>query len=76
LGYATRLRIELEPVGGTVSLRHVRFHDLDTLLAAVGEVMSSGAHDGEVVDYLDGVVFTADESYLVLGRRSDEPGPT
>ncbi|MGG5258778.1 FAD-binding oxidoreductase [Phycicoccus avicenniae] len=76
LGYATRLRIELEPVGRTVSLRHVRFHDLDALLAAVDEVMSTGAHDGEDVDYLDGVVFTADESYLVLGRRSDEPGPT
>ena len=29
LGYATRLRIELEPVGRAVALRHVRFHDLD-----------------------------------------------
>ncbi len=76
LGYATRLRIELEPVGRTVSLRHVRFHDLDALLLAVGEVMSTGVHEGEEVDYLDGVVFSADESYLVLGRRSDEPGPT
>lgn len=27
------------------------------------------------MDYLDGVVFTADESYLVLGRQTDEPGP-
>ncbi len=76
LGYATRLRIELEPVGRTVSLRHVRFHDLDALLAAVDEVMSTGAHEGEEVDYVDGVVFSADEAYLVLGLRSDEPGPT
>ena len=76
LGYATRLRIALEPVGRTVSLRHVRFHDLDALVAAVGQVMDTREHEGESVDYLDGVVFTAEESYLVLGRRSDEPGPT
>ena len=36
----------------------------------------TAAFDGEPVDYVDGVVFTATESYLVLGRRSDEPGPT
>ncbi len=76
LGYATRLRIALEPVGRTVSLRHVRFHDLDALLEAVGAVMDVGSWDGEEVDYLDGVVFSDDESYLVLGRRTDEPGPT
>jgi FAD/FMN-containing dehydrogenase len=76
LGYATRLRIALEPVGRTVSLRHIRFHDIDELMAAVGEVMGSGGFDGEPVDYVDGVVFTAGESYLVLGRRSDETGPT
>lgn len=76
LGYATRLRIELEPVGRTVSVRHVRFHDLDDLLAVVGDVTSSGAYDGEPVDYVDGVVFSADESYLTLGVRSDDPGPT
>ena len=76
LGYATRLRISLEQVGRTVSLRHVRFHDLDSLVAAVGEVMDARAYDGEEVDYVDGVVFTAEESYLVLGRRTDDPGPT
>src|SRR3712207_2764058 len=31
LGYATRLRIELEAVPGLVRLRHVRFDDLDAL---------------------------------------------
>jgi FAD/FMN-containing dehydrogenase len=76
LGYATRLRIALEPVGRTVSLRHVRFDDLDALVGAVGRVMDTGTWEGEQVDYVDGVVFTAEESYLVLGRRSDEPGPT
>ena len=76
LGYATRLRIELEPVGRVVGLRHVRFTDLDELVAAIGVVVTHGTFDGEVVDYVDGVVFSATESYLVLGRRSDEPGPT
>ena len=76
LGYATRLRIELEPVGGVVAMRHVRFTDLDELVAAIGVVVAHGTFDGEVVDYVDGVVFSATESYLVLGRRSDEPGPT
>ena len=32
-------------------------------------------YDGEPVDYLDGVVFSADECYLTLGRQTDEPGP-
>ena len=76
LGYATRLRIELERVGPTVALRHVRFHDVDEVVAAIGEVTSSGRWDGESVDYVDGVVFSAEESYLVLGRRSEEVGPT
>ncbi|MFC8503235.1 FAD-binding oxidoreductase [Pedococcus sp. NPDC057267] len=75
LGYATRLRIELEPVEPWVELRHVRFHDLETLVATIGDIAASGEHDGFVVDYLDGVVFTATEAYLTLGRRTAAPGP-
>ena len=59
-----------------VSLRHLRFHDVDELVGALGAVVAAGAHDGEPVDYVDGVVFSRTESYLVLGRRTDEPGPT
>ena len=76
LGYATRLRIELEPVGRSVVLRHCRFHDIDALVTTMAEVVDQGSFDGEVVDYVDGVVFSATESYLVLGRRTDEAGPT
>ena len=43
------------------------------MVAALGSVVRDGAFDGEPVDYDDGVVFTATESYLVLGARSDEP---
>ncbi|GGI44234.1 FAD/FMN-containing dehydrogenase [Agromyces flavus] len=76
LGYAVRLRIELEPVLPFVALTHVRFHTLDNLVAAMDRIVETGMHDGERVDYLDGVVFSADESYLCLGAQTAAPGPT
>jgi len=75
LGYSTRLKIELEPVLPYVALRHVRFHDLCELESAMAQIIADRAYDGEPVEYLDGVVFTATESYLVLGRQTDESGP-
>ncbi len=75
LGYATRLRIALEPVEAAVALRHVRFHDVQTLVDAMGAIVDSGRHDGIRVDYLDGVVFSATEAYLTLGTMSSEQGP-
>ncbi|WP_088315930.1 FAD-binding oxidoreductase [Kineosporia sp. R_H_3] len=67
LGYSVRLRIELEEVAPYVETRNVRFASLDELEAAIGAVVRDGAWDGERVDFLDGVVFSATESYLVLG---------
>ena len=75
LGYSTRLKIELEPVEPYVALRHVRFHDLRELETAMARIVVDRSYDGERVDYLDGVVFGTDESYLILGRQTDEPGP-
>jgi FAD/FMN-containing dehydrogenase len=75
LGYSTRLKIELEAVQPYVALRHVRFHDLGELETVMAQIIADREYAGERVDYLDGVVFTADESYLVLGRQTDEPGP-
>ena len=75
LGYSVRLRIELEPVRPFVSLRHVRFHRLADLVAAMQDVVTEGAFDGTAVDYLDGVVFDAGESYLCLGTHDPTPGP-
>ncbi|PPJ33219.1 FAD-binding oxidoreductase [Nocardia nova] len=74
LGYSTRLKIELESVQPYVALRHVRFHDLRELEAVMAQIVTDRSYDGERVDYLDGAVFTAEESYLVLGRQTDEPG--
>ena len=75
LGYAVRLRIELEPVLPFVALTHVRFHDLGELVAAVDHIVATGRHDGERVDFLDGVVFSADEAYLCLGAKTAASGP-
>jgi FAD/FMN-containing dehydrogenase len=72
LGYALRLEIELERVHRFVRLRHVRFHDLDTLVAALDDVVRTRRHEGEGVDFVDGVVFSAEESYLTLGSWADE----
>jgi FAD/FMN-containing dehydrogenase len=74
LGYAVRLRIRLEPVAPFVELRHVRFGDVDDLVGAVDGIAESGRWEGEPVDFLDGVVFTPDESYLCVGRWAEQ-GP-
>lgn len=75
LGYAVRLRVELEPVQPFVALRHLRFHALADLVAAMDRIIETGTLEGERVDYLDGVVFSADESYLCVGRQTSAPGP-
>ncbi|MEO9323619.1 FAD-binding oxidoreductase [Nocardioides sp. C4-1] len=77
LGYATRLRIELEPVPAYVALRHVRFDDAALLTKTIEEIVASGEHDGEPVDGLDGVAFSPDELYLTIARWVSGPaGPT
>ncbi len=68
LGYATRLRIELEPAPTTVALRHVRFDDAAQLAKAVGAIVDAREWEGERVDGLDGVSFAPDELYLTLAR--------
>ncbi len=72
LGYSVRLRIALDPVRPYVALRNIRFTELDQLAAAIAAITAGGDWEGEPVDFLDGVVFSAQESYLVLGRWADE----
>ncbi len=71
LGYATRLRIELEPVPTYVALRHVRFDDAALLAKTVAEIVETGEHAGERVDGLDGTAFEPGELYLTLARWTD-----
>ncbi|WP_372728415.1 FAD-binding oxidoreductase [Nocardioides sp.] len=75
LGYAVRLRIELERVPRYVALRHVRFDDLADLGAAVDEIVTTRRHGGDQVDGLDGVAFAPGEYYLTLATWTDV-GPT
>jgi FAD/FMN-containing dehydrogenase len=72
LGYALRLTIELEPVLPYVHLTHVRFDSAATMADAITTITITGAWDGSPVDYLDGTVFSADEQYLTLGRKTDD----
>ena len=75
LGYAVRLLIALEPVAPFVALRHIRYHSLTGLVEAMNGIAATGSLDGVRVDYLDGVVFSADEGYLSVGVGTDESGP-
>ncbi|HYO85728.1 MAG TPA: FAD-binding oxidoreductase [Dermatophilaceae bacterium] len=67
LGYATRLRIDLEPIGSRVATRNVRFTDLDRMTEAIDAVMATRTADGERVDAMDAVVFAPDDAYLDAG---------
>jgi FAD/FMN-containing dehydrogenase len=75
LGYSVRLKIELEPVKPFVALNHLRFHSLQDLVATMDRIIETGGLDGTPVDYLDGVVFSATESYLCIGVKTSTPGP-
>ncbi|MBW8751349.1 MAG: FAD-binding oxidoreductase [Propionibacteriales bacterium] len=72
LGYATRLRIRLEPVPAYAALRHVRFHEADKLSAAIAEITERREWDGVQVDAMDGVAFEPGEYYLTLATWTDE----
>ena len=67
LGYALRVRIELEDVRPYVHLRHLRFHSVGALIEELNRVCKQGEHEGERVDFVDGTVFSPDECYLTLG---------
>ncbi|GIJ40083.1 FAD-binding oxidoreductase [Micromonospora andamanensis] len=72
LGYATRLRIELQPVRRYVALRNLQFTNLTALTEAIGEITATRRWAGESVDAMDGVMFSPGEAYLVLGSFTDD----
>jgi len=71
LGYALRLTVELEPVRPFVRLRHLHFADAGSCFATMAEICEHRSHGGEAVDFVDGVVFSAEELYLTLGAFVD-----
>jgi FAD/FMN-containing dehydrogenase len=72
LGYALRLRIELEPTRPFVLLRHVRYSSAEALADAISAITAAREHEGRRVDFLDGTVFSATEQYLTVGTMVDE----
>jgi FAD/FMN-containing dehydrogenase len=74
LGYATRLRIELEAVPPYVALRHVRFDDAGLLAKAIAAITEAGEHDGVRVDGLDGVSFAPGDHRLTLATWTASSG--
>jgi FAD/FMN-containing dehydrogenase len=77
LGYALRIRIELEPVAPFVHLRHVRFARIADAVAAIEQICADPTWNGESVDFLDGMWCARDEVYLTLGSWTHSaPGTT
>ena len=74
LGYALRLKIELEPVKPYVRLRHIPFPTAQAMAEAMARIVDTHEWEGEAVDFLDGTVFSATEQYLTLGRMTDDAG--
>lgn len=75
LGYAVRLRIELEEVAPYVELHHIRYHDAESFSADLGQVSKTGEWEGRTVHGLDGVAFSLDELYLIVAVGTQEEGP-
>lgn len=73
LGYALRLKIELEPTKPYVLLRQVKFTSAPAMVDAMSEITNSRTFEGRDVDFLDGTVFTPDEQYLTIATMVDEP---
>lgn len=72
LGYALRLRIELEPVRPFVHVRHVRVDGSAGAAALAEAVCATHQHEGERVDFVDGTWFGEHEVYLTLGAFTGE----
>ncbi len=68
LGYALRLRIDLEPVKPFVALEHYPHHSAADAADTIREIAQTREHGGRPVDFLDGVVFSPDRVVVTVGR--------
>ena len=71
LGYALRLRIEVEPVRPYVALRHLPYRSAAACMADLERLCRQREIDGAAVDFLDGTAFGPDELYLTVGTFTD-----
>jgi FAD/FMN-containing dehydrogenase len=70
LGYALRLRIELQETKPVVALRHLRYTSAAACAEGIEEACAGDA------DFVDGTVFSGDELYLTLGTFTDRAART
>ncbi|GAA1779002.1 FAD-binding oxidoreductase [Nostocoides veronense] len=71
LGYSVRIAIDLAPVQPYVRLRHLRCHSVADLVQELENLLATRTFDGERFDFLDGVVFSPSESYLIVATFTD-----
>lgn len=75
LGYAVRLKIELEEVADFIELAHVRYNNLADFQDGLAQAAAAGTWDGRSIHGLDAVAFSPDEQYIVLAFQTDKaPG--
>ncbi|MBF6174808.1 FAD-binding oxidoreductase [Nocardia blacklockiae] len=67
LGYALRLRIDVEPAQPIVRLRHVRTTSPAEWVDTLRKIVETREFDGETVDFVDGTYFAPDAVHLSLG---------
>ncbi len=72
LGYALRLKIELEPTKPFVHISHMRFDSAQELTEAMKALVDSQIFNNSPIDFLDGVVFSPTEQYLTIGTMVGE----
>ena len=68
LGYALRIKIELQPVKRFVHLKHERFDEAKLAAERIAELVAAPGS----VDFLDGVAFEPGEIVLTLGTFTEE----
>ncbi len=71
LGYALRLRIELEPVRPYVHLRHLRCPSVEAAAELMSRVCAAREHDGEPVAFVDGTWFSPTDVRVTLASWAD-----
>ena len=54
-----------------VHLRHFRFRDPETCMAAIAQIAAEGSYEGHRADFVDGTMFSLDEMYLTVGAFSE-----
>lgn len=71
LGYVLKVTTKLRHAKPYVRLQHLRFHDRASYCQKLEALASSGTHEGQAIDFIDGTVFGPDELYITLGFDSD-----